>query len=350
MAEKKAKKTQEEVTGHTLEAPAEQQEALAAPEEPKADVAPVPASDWKKGPILRGEKGPRVLAVQGALLKHSYLLPRSLKADGSLDGIAGPELIIGCYNYALERKFSYHDDEWTSIPEAVVTQLLSEQPVYARGVDVARYQPGFDMAQAKRYGTSFAFIKATDITNDGGSFTDSLFRTHWQSATDAGMAKGAYLFWHPALDPVKQANYFIAQTKALYQPGDLRPVIDVERNDKMPAKEVNRRLQLLIDTLKAHFGVAPIIYTSRRVCLEQGITVGGECPVWLAFYVDKRDVDPGAKKDFRETFRVGPPVPAQWKDWDIWQSGYGKVLPGLRDDLEIDRNLAKTSMTSFRLV
>lgn len=356
-----AKKKQEELTGHLEEAqPVADVEQLkeAAPrlyeDAAPAEIAPVKvkAVAIKTGPILRGEKGERILALQAALAMHGYLQPRSMKADGSFDGIAGPELLICAYNYALERNFNYHDDEWRSIPEAVVTQALSNQPVYVRGVDVAKYQPVFDFDAAKAYGMSFAVIKATDIGHESNnSFTDALFKTHWQNAAEAGVPKTGYMFWHPALDPIKQALYFIAQTAAMYQSGNcLRPVIDVERNDKVSPKEVNLRLQKVIDTLTAHFGKTPIIYTSRRVCLEQGIKVGGECPVWLAYYVPTRDIDPSpSKKNPQPTFRVGPPVPDQWSDWKIWQSGYGPHYPGLRDGDEIDRNLVKGDLADLML-
>jgi GH25 family lysozyme M1 (1,4-beta-N-acetylmuramidase) len=301
-----------------------------------------------QGPIVKGEKSDRVLAVQKSLEKLSYLQPGSKKADGSFDGICGPELLNTSYNYALERNFNYHDDAWTSISEPMIKQILSSQPYLTRGVDMAHYQPVVDWAVMKSRGTSFGIIKATDIGHEtGNSFTDSSFKMHWQNAVAAGVPHGAYMFWHPALDPIKQADHFIMQTGTLYHAGDIVPVIDVERNDKLSAKEVNKRLQQVIDRLKAHFDKPPMIYTSKRVCDEQGITVGAECPVWLAYYVPARDVDPGPKKDMQPTFRVGPPLPKQWKDYNIWQSGYGPDLPGVPS--EIDRNLLKNNLSTILL-
>lgn len=292
--------------------------------------------------MKKGEKGARVLALQTALKNLNYLQPASTKADGTLDGICGPELINTTFQYAMERNFNLaNDPQWTSeIPEVYVAQAQTMQPVYGRGVDVARYQPNVDWTKLQKGGISFAFIKATDFTQTGNGFVDSMFFKNWELATQAGCKKGAYMFWQPGDDPKVQADYFIRQTKKVYRPGDLRPVIDVEHNDKLTKAEVNRRLQVVIDTLKAEFGVPPIIYTSKRVCDEQRIEVGGECPVWLAFYVPAYDTDPGPKKDVQVTFRVGPPLPSQWKTWDIWQSGYGPRLPGC-ETTDIDRDLMR---------
>jgi len=283
------------------------------------------------------------------VLEHQgYLQPASKKADGSWDGICGPELINAAYQYTLERSFPYHDDAaWTEIPDGCVQQALGIQPVYGRGVDVARYQPKMDYAKLKRGGISYTFIKATDFSHDTETgFVDSMFTTHWQGATAAQMPKGAYMFWHPALDPETQAEYFIAKTLALYKPGDLRPVIDVERNDKLSVSEVNRRLQIVIARLTAHFGVPPIIYSSRRVCVEQGITVGAECPWWLAYYVAAYDVDQGPGKNVQPTYKAGPPLPAHVTQWDIWQSGYGPRLPGCESG-EIDRDLMREASVTL---
>ena len=296
--------------------------------------------------MKRGASGAQVIALQQVLEHQGYLQPASKKADGSWDGICGPELINAAYQYTLERNFTYHDDAvWTEIPDGCVQTALGIQPVYGRGVDVARYQPKVDYAKLKRGGVSFAFIKATDFQHEKDrGFVDSMFHEHWQGASNAQMPKGAYMFWHPALDPEAQADFFIRQVQPMYRAGDLRPVIDVERNDKISSYEVNRRLQVVIDRLIAHFGVPPIIYSSCRVCVEQGITVGAECPWWLAYYVGVVDVDPGPKKDMQPTYKSGPPLPAQCKEWAIWQSGYGPRLPGC-ESTEIDRDLMRNVST-----
>jgi len=301
--------------------------------------------------MKKGEKGPQVVALQTALENLNYLQPASKKADGSFDGICGPELINTTFQYAMERNFNLaNDPQWTTeIPDVYVAQAQTLQPVYGRGIDIAHYQPVVDWKRLQEGGVNYAFIKATDFSGKGNGFVDSMFYTHWDNATKAGCKKGAYMFWHPAFDPAAQADYFIKQTKRVYRPGDLRPVIDVERNDKLSKAEVNKRLQVVIDRLKASFGVPPIIYTSKRVCDEQRIEVGGECPVWLAFYVPAYDTDPGPKKDMQTTFRVGPPLPSQWKRFDIWQSGYGPRLPGC-ETTECDRDLMNDPKVTLPLI
>lgn len=53
---------------------------------------------------------------------------------------------------------------------------------------------------------SFGFAKATE----GTTWTDPTFGANWSALHDEGKPRGAYHFFHPELDPVEQANFFLS--------------------------------------------------------------------------------------------------------------------------------------------
>jgi GH25 family lysozyme M1 (1,4-beta-N-acetylmuramidase) len=57
------------------------------------------------------------------------------------------------------------------------------------GVDVSEHQDGMSLAQAKREGMEFAFIRTTD-----GTYQDRCYRSHLDDAEGAGMVTAAYHF------------------------------------------------------------------------------------------------------------------------------------------------------------
>lgn len=57
------------------------------------------------------------------------------------------------------------------------------------GVDVSEHQDGMSLAQAKREGIGFAFIRTTD-----GTYRDRCYRSHLEDAESSGMVTAAYHF------------------------------------------------------------------------------------------------------------------------------------------------------------
>lgn len=57
------------------------------------------------------------------------------------------------------------------------------------GIDVSEHQDGMSLAQAKREGMSFAFIRTTD-----GTYRDRCYRSHLDDAEGAGLITAAYHF------------------------------------------------------------------------------------------------------------------------------------------------------------
>jgi GH25 family lysozyme M1 (1,4-beta-N-acetylmuramidase) len=177
--------------------------------------------------------------------------------------------------------------EWTEIRDRRVRPVLesrgrapsgtSAQPVGVRtffGVDTADWEnQNADWLRAKaEVPIDFAIIRAS-----GGGGPDHYFRPAGPKVKDAGLVRGAYLFlvfprqgaWPSS--PVTQARAFI-KTVGNLDEGDLAPALDVEadtwQNTGMKPPQLLEGMRAAWKTLRDYYGVAPIIYTSRRVWIE----------------------------------------------------------------------------------
>lgn len=76
-----------------------------------------------------------------------------------------------------------------------------------------------------------------------------------------GLSVGAYHFYNPKTDPVRQADFFINSVKL--DSGDLPPVLDIEKRGK-DENQLRRDLKLWLDKIEQHYKVKPILYTSYK--------------------------------------------------------------------------------------
>lgn len=183
------------------------------------------------------------------------------------------------------------------------------------GIDVSHHQGPIDWdavskTQDQQYPIRFAFIKATE----GGDYKDRRFEENFARSREAGLIRGAYHFYNPNTDPIRQANFFISQVKL--EKGDLAPVLDIERK---PHDIVKLQADLIkfLNRLEQHYGVKPIIYTSHKYMTRYLNTPEfAAYPLWIAhYYVDSLRYE-GA--------------------WQFWQhTDYGTV-PGIENNVDLN--------------
>jgi lysozyme len=256
--------------------------------------------------LKRGDRGPQVLTLQRHLLRLGYPLPR-FGADASLGGetLAAVRL--------LEQ-----DRHWTVSPNDIVQDstlaAVANARPYLRGLDVSKWQGEIDWPRVASAGYRWVYVKAAE----GRTGTDPAYARNIAGARAAGLVAGPYMFWHPERDPLEQARHF-ARVAGPHQPGQLPPVLDVERENDLTPIELNARMQALINETRRLFGAVPVIYSSRRVYSEWGLSVGGECPFWMVSWSSRERL-------------VAP-----WSRWTFWQTGPAKGVPGIEG--EVDRNL-----------
>lgn len=193
------------------------------------------------------------------------------------------------------------------------------------GIDVSHYQGDINwkMLEQTRQGQfpiHFIFMKATE----GGDYSDDRFTANFDSARAHGFIRGAYHFYNPKTDANKQADFFIQSVKL--EPGDLPPVLDIEKKGK-DMKKLQSDLKLWLRKVENHYGVKPIIYASYKFKTRYlNDSVFNTYPYWIAhYYVDSVRYE---------------------GDWKFWQHTDVGTLPGIEE--KVDLNVFNGSSTDLQ--
>ena len=192
------------------------------------------------------------------------------------------------------------------------------------GIDISHYQGEIDWNMLKqtrsaRFPVRFIFKKSTE----GGDYSDKTFQANFDSARAHGFIRGAYHFYNPKTDPVKQADFFIHTVRL--EKGDLPPVLDIEKKGK-DTRKLQNDLKVWLRKVEAHYGVKPIIYASYKFKTKYLTdSVFNAYPYWIAhYYVDSVRYE---------------------GDWKFWQHTDVGILPGISE--QVDLNIYNGSMNSL---
>lgn len=169
----------------------------------------------------------------------------------------------------------------------------------------------------------FVILRATM----GNTSKDKHFEHFWEQAKESGLICGAYHFYRPDGDPVKQAEVFIDFVKL--EKGDLRPVLDIE---KMPRRKSREQyisdVKTWLRLVEEAYGVKPIIYTYYHFYKDYLRGNGfEEYPLWLANY---NDVE----------------VPSEQDEWMMWQFTENGIVSGI--NTKIDLNVFNGSVSELK--
>lgn len=154
------------------------------------------------------------------------------------------------------------------------------------GIDVSHHQSFIDWPSVRdmkvqdiRIG--FAFIKATE----GLGNTDKRFRRNWKKTKEAGVTRGAYHFFLPTKSGKQQAQNFIKTVDL--EPGDLPPVLDIERLYGVRPEKMRREVQDWLTIVEEYYKVKPIIYTYVNFYSSYLSGQFDDYPLWAAHYLEK---------------------------------------------------------------
>jgi len=147
-----------------------------------------------------------------------------------------------------------------------------------RGIDVSRYQSRVNWPEVRQDEITFAFIKATE----GFYRQDQLFDYHWQESCKVGLLRGAYHFYRPGQPALLQALNFVRVVSL--QPGDLPPVLDVEKIDSHSAEELRAGVRTWLKLVEDKYEVKPILYTNFNFYERYLAGYFDEYPLWIAHY------------------------------------------------------------------
>jgi lysozyme len=192
------------------------------------------------------------------------------------------------------------------------------------GIDVSHHQGVIDWVQVAASGQRFAIAKATD----GRTFVDPNYATNKTGAQLNGIAFTAYHFARPddtPDDPVVEADHFV--DVAQLEPGNLIPVLDVERTGGLTQTELTTWILTWLGRVTERLGVRPMIYTSpngweNRTGDTTAVADAGYTVLWIAHW--------GVQL---------PRLPANdWSGngWAIWQYDNCGSVPGIEGCVDVD--------------
>jgi lysozyme len=194
------------------------------------------------------------------------------------------------------------------------------------GIDVSHYQGRIDWQLLQQHQEAitplqFVFMKATE----GGDHGDTTFASHFANARAHGFIRGAYHFFIPGTDALRQAEFFIQTVKL--DTGDLPPVLDVEVTGRKSKQELQQGIIRWLNRVEAHYGVKPILYTSYKFKKKYlNDSVFNAYPYWIAhYYVDS------VRYEGR---------------WDFWQHTDVGSVPGIEE--EVDLNVFNGSLADLK--
>ncbi len=165
---------------------------------------------------------------------------------------------------------------WLTIVMAGLACVGSVAPVsasaqtYKRGIDVSNWQGSIAWGKVAAAGYSFAFAKATD----GLGYNDPYYPANRRGAKSNGLHFGAYHFAEPSgsnRDAIRrnahqQADHFLSFADP--QPGELLPVLDLERDYDpfhggyhLTTSQLITWTQAWLNRVQSKLGVHAIIYS-----------------------------------------------------------------------------------------
>jgi lysozyme len=181
-----------------------------------------------------------------------------------------------------------------------------------KGVDISHYDGTIDWAQAKAAGISFGYAKATESTN----FVDPTFSTNWSAMKAAGVARGAYHFFHPEVDATAQADYVLKAVGTL-EPGDLPIVCDLEQTNGVSEAATLADAITFLAAVTQGSGKTAVLYVSPAFLSSYaGLD---PYPLWIA------------------NWSVScPDVPSPWTTWAFWQNSDSGTVAGIPSTVDLD--------------
>jgi len=190
-------------------------------------------------------------------------------------------------------------------------EVIATLAPFVEGIDVSWYQKKIDWKEVA-LSKVFTFIKATE----GASLEDKLFVSHWSAARSAGMLRGAYHFFHPGVDPIKQAEFFLSRVISC----ELPPVIDVEASDNVPSGRLVAGVNAWVEYIAARIR-RPLVYASPSFWARiPAAEIETKADLWIAEWECEH---PG---------KMG-----NWQGWSFWQYTSRGEVPGILGSVDLNR-------------
>jgi lysozyme len=194
------------------------------------------------------------------------------------------------------------------------------------GIDVSHWQNVINWPVVRAAGKRFAYIKASESTD----FVDWMYATNRAQAKAAGIQVGAYHFADPELTPgdaIAEADHFLAT--ATIAPGELLPVLDLERTGGLATPDLQAWVSAYLDRIYERTGVRGVIYVSPSFWKTYmgdvtWFAASGYRVLWIAHW----------------TTSAEPSLPGGgWggNGWTFWQYTSDGTVPGITGRVDLNR-------------
>ncbi|PZR20100.1 MAG: glycoside hydrolase [Flavobacterium psychrophilum] len=251
--------------------------------------------------------------TQGKILKYSALL----LFCGFLVAMAYQYRHGFLYwlGFKTDKRVEALSKEERKIENLRIYEIVERHKDKVFGIDVSHYQDKIDWEKLKNnndeFPLGFVFVRATA----GKNKVDSEFKNNWKGVKEHGYLRGAYHYYRPDENSVKQADNFIKNVKL--SKGDLPPVLDIE---KIPNGQSLDSLQVglkrWLDKVEKHYGMKPIIYSGESFYTYFLKEEFEGYDLWVASY-----------SFFEDEIR---------NDWLIWQFTDKGELKGIKGMIDVD--------------
>jgi lysozyme len=231
-------------------------------------------------------------------------------------------LLIAIWKYRHSVQYYYHvlfDKEIKastsekSKHDARNNLLMDAHADKSFGIDVSQYQGKILWDSVSlindQFPIDFIFVRATM----GEKARDNRFQRNWDGVQSINKLRGAYHYFRPNENSIKQANNFIKTVKL--KPGDLPPVLDIEERPRSQSMDSLRvGLKRWLDRVEAHYNVRPIVYSGDSYFTDFLEKEFKDYKLWIANY----------------NFWVESPK-AHWDIWQFSEKGSVKGIKGFVD-------------------
>ena len=238
-----------------------------------------------------------------------------------LMGVAAVLFIVSFY-YFFIRPYAYR---WKPCYGLKAYGICLPYGFQVHGFDISHHQGEIDWAQLQQtqqtpFPIRFVFMKSSE----GGDFSDTTFEYNFSEAKKYGFVRGAYHFYNPKTNPVRQAEFFIRSVKL--EAGDFPPVLDIEKKGK-DMEQLRQDLKTWLKIVEDYYQVKPILYTSYKFKTRYlNDSVFNTYPYWIAhYYVDSVRYE---------------------GEWKFWQHTDVGTLPGI--SRKVDLNVFNGSLEELK--
>jgi len=267
---------------------------------------------------------PRAPARRAKPKKSGKLTPGKILRYALLSLLAAG-IITAAYNYRhgvlywlgfkTNKRIESLTKEERKIENLRIYEILGRHKGKAIGMDVSHYQGRivWDSLkhQDKQYPMQFVFIRSTA----GKDKVDSEFERNWKGAKSAGLLRGAYHYYRPDENSLKQADNFIKTVKLTK--GDLPPVLDIEKiPDGQSLDSLKSGLKKWLVKVEKHYGMKPIIYSGESFYTDHLKQEFEGYTLWIANY-----------SFFEQEMR---------KEWLFWQFTDKATVSGIEAPVDVD--------------